>query len=536
MGLDQNTFRVNRPINQNAVCGLILFCLPGIYTALTGLGAGGGKASSGTVANQTNAILYGLFALFACLGGTIVNLLRPRLSMFIGSFGYPLYVGAMWYYDRTGHPWFPLFAGAVLGTLCGILTTCCGMIAISYSEEKEKGLFIAMQWAIRAVGATTAAAISLGINIDKTTTSGVADSVYIAFVVIQCSSLLLSAFLIVDTRKVKRDNGTHLAIVKQPTLMHEIKALARCFADKRLLLLVPASLGYEMALALVSTINGFYFNLRTRSLNNFSFQVIQLLGPILMILGFDGKHIQSRKTRGLLGVAITGSIAVGACTGLYGWLDVVNWSSLTEAPRTDWSNQHYGGFFVIYLLYGLIYSCFQMAAEWIIASLSNDPSVLAQYAGFFRGLASLGMCLSFILAAQKVPQYGQVTFQLILYILGIMGMVCVLVFYVTQSNYFREDNTIAPHNVEQDAFVRGKLTQEQLEQEYQKEKIAAGQGTRRDHRRGYHRAHSGSEGVRILLDMAMRKIRCFGDGDLWVTGEKDGEVKEMAGVPGSWII
>jgi hypothetical protein len=81
-----------------------------------------------------------MFTLFACLGGTIVNLLRPRLSMMVGSLGYPLYIGGLWYYDRTGQTWFPLFGGAMLGVLCGILWTCAGMIAFSYAEEREKGL------------------------------------------------------------------------------------------------------------------------------------------------------------------------------------------------------------------------------------------------------------------------------------------------------------------------------------------------------------------------------------------------------------
>jgi hypothetical protein len=31
------------------------------------------------------------------------------------------YIGGLWYYDRTGHTWFPLFGGAILGVLCGIL-------------------------------------------------------------------------------------------------------------------------------------------------------------------------------------------------------------------------------------------------------------------------------------------------------------------------------------------------------------------------------------------------------------------------------
>lgn len=81
-----------------------------------------------------------MFALFGFLGGTIVNLLRPKLSMMFGSIGYPLYVGSMWFYDQTGQTWFPLFAGAVLGCTVGILMTCAVMISISYPEEHQKGL------------------------------------------------------------------------------------------------------------------------------------------------------------------------------------------------------------------------------------------------------------------------------------------------------------------------------------------------------------------------------------------------------------
>ena len=68
-------FRLTRPFIQNLVMGWcvlapklsssklladllfhsILFCLPGIYIALTGLGAGGGRASSQETAALTNS-------------------------------------------------------------------------------------------------------------------------------------------------------------------------------------------------------------------------------------------------------------------------------------------------------------------------------------------------------------------------------------------------------------------------------------------------------------------------------------------------
>lgn len=118
----------------------MLFCLPGIYTALTGLGAGGGHPSSADVANKTNAILYGLFALVGFFGGTVVNILRPKLCLMIGSLGYPLYVGGLWYYDRTGHSWFPLLSGAVLGLTGGFLWSAAAFVQFSYAQEKDKAL------------------------------------------------------------------------------------------------------------------------------------------------------------------------------------------------------------------------------------------------------------------------------------------------------------------------------------------------------------------------------------------------------------
>lgn len=118
----------------------LLFCLPGIYTALTGLGAGGGHPSSSDVANKTNAILYGLFALVGFFGGTVVNILRPKVCLMIGSLGYPLYVGGLWYYDRTGNAWFPLMSGAILGLTGGFLWSAAAFVQFAYAKEEDKAL------------------------------------------------------------------------------------------------------------------------------------------------------------------------------------------------------------------------------------------------------------------------------------------------------------------------------------------------------------------------------------------------------------
>ncbi len=130
-----------------------------------------------------------------------------------------------------------------------------------------------------------------------------------------------------------------------------------------------------------------------------------------MIWILDTSRIASRKTRGLIGVAVMGTVSSAACCGLLGWLHVTDYISLHTPPAADWSSHNWGGLFVIYLLFGLVYSGYQMTMEWVVSCLSNDPSRLAQYSGFARGMASLGMCLSFVISAQRVPTYGQVAFQ-----------------------------------------------------------------------------------------------------------------------------
>ena len=50
--------RLQRPFVQNFLAGIIVGLGPGIYGALTILGAGGGHASSVTMVNTANSVLY----------------------------------------------------------------------------------------------------------------------------------------------------------------------------------------------------------------------------------------------------------------------------------------------------------------------------------------------------------------------------------------------------------------------------------------------------------------------------------------------
>jgi hypothetical protein len=231
----KNFMRLGNPYTQNLLGGWVLFCTVGIYLALTGLGAGGGGPDAQQVASTTNAILYALFTMTGFFGGSVINMIGPKITLALGAFGYPVYVSGLWYYDSTGSQWF-----ALLGVCAGWLWTAVGYIQFSYSEEGNKGFYIATMLFMQACGSTVGAFIAFGINYKITTASGVPISVDIAFVVIQLLAVGLALLTIINPRRVTRRDGRHLALFKAPNFKEEFMNCCYLLKDpKILLLLIP---------------------------------------------------------------------------------------------------------------------------------------------------------------------------------------------------------------------------------------------------------------------------------------------------------
>lgn len=149
--------RLSRPFNQNLVVAAMLFCLPGMYSAITGLGAGGGRPSSLEVANNVNAIIYIFLAFGSIVVGFILHKLTPRICLVIGALGYPLYIGGLWYYDRSGNSWLVYLSGVLSGISGAFLWTTGAYIEFCYPEEKNKAMvsFCSREYALSNEDAST---------------------------------------------------------------------------------------------------------------------------------------------------------------------------------------------------------------------------------------------------------------------------------------------------------------------------------------------------------------------------------------------
>lgn len=92
-------FRYNSPLVQVILIGVICFCCPGMFNALSGMG-GGGQVDH-TASNNSLTALYTTFAIFGILGGGIYNILGPHLTLLAGCSSYVLYTSSFLYYKST---------------------------------------------------------------------------------------------------------------------------------------------------------------------------------------------------------------------------------------------------------------------------------------------------------------------------------------------------------------------------------------------------------------------------------------------------
>ena len=112
-----------------------------------------------------------------------------------------------------------------------------GYIAMSYSEEEDRGSYITMSINLQAVGAMVGGIIPLIINRDSTESAGVPTPVYIVFIVMMAVGAV-AAFLLLPPSKIIRDDGTQVAIIKPRGFVEELKGNLEIFKDWKLLIMV----------------------------------------------------------------------------------------------------------------------------------------------------------------------------------------------------------------------------------------------------------------------------------------------------------
>ncbi|KAI0327635.1 MFS general substrate transporter [Cubamyces sp. BRFM 1775] len=388
------------PMAQVVLVGITCFATVGMFSAVSNLGAGG--LSDIVLSDTSNGVLYGCFAITGLVSGGICNLLGPRLTLFIGTLGYALYVGSLWCYQTQGTGWFVILAGALLGISAALLWSAQGAIMMSYPLEKDKGKAFAIFWAIFQFGSFIGSIIALAINIRSGGLSAVSTSTYIAFLVIIFIGVA-SSFLVLPPNRVIRSDGTIVKLEAVSKPHEEVVGMMRLLKDWRMLALVPMFFASNYFYAYQGAVNAKRFDGPTRALN----ATLEGAGAIVgaLMIGYfvlDIKYLH-RRARGYLGLATVVVLVVIVWSVGLSWQVTFTRADATDANFINYHDADYKGKGALYFFYYFSDACYQALAYWIMSAMTNDPFTLARYAGLYKALQSAGSAGSFGMDAVSTP-------------------------------------------------------------------------------------------------------------------------------------
>ncbi|KAI9110821.1 hypothetical protein K1719_018259 [Acacia pycnantha] len=397
-------FRYNSSLVQIVLIGVVCFCCPGMFNALSGMGGGG--QMDPTASNNANTALYTTFAVFGVLGGGIYNILGPHLTLFAGCSTYILYAGSFLYYNHYHHQAFAIVAGAILGIGAGLLWAAQGAIMTSYPPVNRKGTYISLFWSIFNLGGVIGGLIPFFLNYHRTTAASVNDATYIGFMVFMSAGTVLS-LAILPPSKVVRDDGTNCTQILYSNVPTEALEILKLFMNWKMLLIVPAAWSSNFFYTYqFNNVNSALFNLRTRGLNSVVYWAAQMLGSVGIgyLMDFSFK---SRRMRGFVGIGVVAVLSSGIWGG--GLANQLRYSRNNLPDKLDFkdSGSAYAGPFVLFFFFGLLDAMFQSMVYWVIGALANDSEILSRYAGFYKGIQSAGAVVAFQVDTRKVSYMTQ---------------------------------------------------------------------------------------------------------------------------------
>ncbi|TYI55081.1 hypothetical protein E1A91_D11G116000v1 [Gossypium mustelinum] len=356
-------FRYNSPLVQVSLIGLVCFCCPGMFNALTGMG-GGGQVNP-DAANNANTALYTTFSIFGVLGGGVYNIFGPKVTLAMGCSTYVLYAGSFLYYNHQQDQTFAIFAGVLLGMGASFLWAGQGAIMTSYPTATRKGTYISLFWIIFNLGGVIGGLIPFILNYHRQEKAEtVNDMTYIVFMCFMSAGTLISLTILSPDRVVK-DDGTHCTNIKYSNVTTEAIEILKLFCNRKLRLIIPAAWA-----------SNFFYSYQFNNVNDFSFK--------------------SRRTRGLVGVGIVAVLGTVIWAG--GLANQLNYSFDKPPNRLDFKRcgSDFAGPFVLYFSYGLLDAMFQYS-----------PCKTCRYAGFYKGVQSAGAAVAWQVGKKKIPLLNQ---------------------------------------------------------------------------------------------------------------------------------
>ncbi|EIN07001.1 hypothetical protein PUNSTDRAFT_71832 [Punctularia strigosozonata HHB-11173 SS5] len=336
---------------------VVFFCAPGMYNALSNLGAGG--------------------------------LATPWYANATAAAGYGSYAGSLYINSKNGTQWFLMLGSILSGMTDGLMYAVEGPIITSYPEEASRGKMLGLWVFMRSAAPVIGGAIIFGLN-SKTDSSGaVSLHTYLVIIGIMCAGPFF-ALLISHPDKVQRKDGKAIHFRKtgwKQTFAEWFKVVS----SPSILFLCPLFFTSWFYGSYIGTLQTQFMNVRTRALCAFTINFADIIGGfgIGWFLDRQSMSIKAR-ARWAFGGLMVFNLA------LWVWTAIVTKQLIQHQPTIDWTDSSwFGKTYALFFFFDMATMATQTTLYWILSQMSDDFIVLSYMTGTLRGIECAGQAVAY---------------------------------------------------------------------------------------------------------------------------------------------
>lgn len=392
------------------VVGGVFFCAPGMYNALSALGAGG--LATPWYANATAAAGYVFMAFMCIFGGLLVSKIGMMKALLISSTGDIIYAGSLYLNSKNGTQWFLMLGSIISGMTDGLMYSVEGAIITAYPEPARRGRMLSLWVFLRNAAPVVGGAIIFGLNSKTDSAGGVSLHTYLVIIGIMCAGPFIAVHLS-PPKKVQRTDGKPI-IFRKTSFRQSLREWAAVATAPKMWLLFPLFFTSWFYGSYIGTLQTQYFNVRTRALTAFVTPFGDILGGICIGYFLDWKRLtQNQRAR----YAFVFLVALNL--GLWIWTAVITKYLEDNKPVVDWTSDSFGRTWALFILFEFATMATQSTLYWIVSFLSSDVNTLSYITGALRGVECAGQAVAYGIKSTNTSDWISIGLNVGLFVLSI---------------------------------------------------------------------------------------------------------------------
>nr|RBR00903.1 hypothetical protein FVER53263_01577 [Fusarium verticillioides] len=412
-GIDYACLNASKPTKfyrsvlfQMILLGLLSCVGPAMSDAISNLGGGG--LSTPYLANLATSLNYTAGCLLTLFGGPLINKFGIKWSCIIAAVGMPLSGSAYYVCAKYRVNWYLIFAKILTGFTYGFLYVAESTAMLSYPLANDRGFYLGVWSAMRNSGSVIGGAINFSNNHSDSKAGGVAWSTYLVFIAFECTGLVW-AFLLSPTRRVRRVDGSKVAMSERASWKHEFAALWKHLQRRKTwLMALPAFYSFFCG-GTMGTYLSLHFSVRARALSSLFLPTLSIIEVVAFGKLLDRTRWSQTK-RAWISFACW-LIPQAAC---FIWIGIeyakFGGGKLENALDYETNTRGWVEAYLPYLIMqSTSYVC-QLSLYWILGTFSTDAGSSARSGGLLRAFETAGQTVSYAINSHsssdaRIPFY-----------------------------------------------------------------------------------------------------------------------------------